>query len=128
MSLRQLAEQDLQTTLEDTVGGFGWPLTLTDPLGVSVNLSGQSHDISQLVDPDTGTVVSGKEVAVVLRLSSITLAGLAEPEGEARSDRKPWLCTFDDINGAAYTFKVENADPDRTLGTITLKLGAWTDA
>lgn len=129
MNLRQLAEQDLAVTLEDSDTGFGWPVTLTDPSGFtgSSNLTAQSNDISQIVDPDTGTAVSGKQSAAVLRLSSITAAGFAEPKGIADSSKKPWLVTFDDINGTSYKFKVEYADPDRTLGTITLILGGWTE-
>lgn len=128
MSLRQLAENDLATTLEDSVTGFGWPVTLTDPTGFtgSSNLTGQSHDISQIIDPETGTAVSGRSSAFVLRLSSITAAGFAEPVGVADGDSLPWLITFDSINGAPYTFKVEYADPDRILGTITLVLGGWS--
>jgi hypothetical protein len=127
MSLRQLAEQDLSFTLEDSVTGFGWPVTLTDPTGFtgSSNLTGQSHDISQIIDPDTGTAVSGSSTAFVLRLSSITAAGFSEPKGIADVDSRPWLVTFDSINGAPYTFKVEYADPDRVLGTISLILGGW---
>lgn len=127
MSLRQLAEQDLSFTLEDSVSGFGWPVTLTDPSGFTgtSGLTGQAHDISQIIDPDTGTAISGRSSAFVLRTSSITAAGFSEPVGVAASDVLPWLVTFDSINGASYTFKVEYADPDRVLGTITLVLGAW---
>jgi hypothetical protein len=127
MSLRQLAEQDLSFTLEDSVTGFGWPVTLTDPTGFTGNepLTGQSHDISQIIDPDTGTAISGRSSAFVLRTSSLAAAGFGEPVGIADSDVTPWLVTFDSINGASYTFKVEYADPDRVLGTITLVLGGW---
>lgn len=127
MGLRQLAEQDLSFTLEDSVTGFGWPVTLTDPAGGSSNLTGQSHDISQIIDPETGTAISGRSTAFVLRLSSITEAGLEMPVGIADPDKMPWLVTFDDINGAPYKFKVEYADPDRTLGTISLILGGWDE-
>ena len=129
MNLRQLAEQDLSFTLEDSVTGFGWPVTLTDPTGFtgSSNLTGQSHDISQIIDPETGTAISGRSTAFVLRLASITAAGFAEPKGIADSDKTPWLITFDDINGASYKFKVEYADPDRVLGTISLILGGWDE-
>lgn len=128
MNIRQLAELDLAYTLEDTLTGFGWPVTMTDPDGFTGNgaqLYGQSNDISQIIDADTGTAVSGKQSAAVLRLSSVTAAGFSEPKGIADSKRRPWLVTFDDVNGAGYTFKVEYADPDRTLGTVTLVLGAW---
>lgn len=127
MSLRDLAENDLAFTLEDDVNGFGWPVTLTDPDGFtgSANLTGQSHDISQIIDPDTGTAISGRQASFVLRSSSITAAGFSEPKGIADTDSLPWLVTFDDINGAPFTFKVEYADPDRVLGTTTLILGGW---
>ncbi len=125
MSLRQLAESDLAFTLEDP-NGFGWPVTLTDPLGVSANLTGQAHDISQIIDPDTGTAISGRSTAFVLRSSSITAGGLTQPVGVADSDSAPWLVEFESINGAPYKFKVEYADPDYVLGTITLILGGWS--
>jgi hypothetical protein len=128
MSLRQLAERDLSFTLEDSVTGFGWAVTLTDPQGFtgSTNLTGQSHDISQIIDPNTGTAISGRATAFVLRMSSVTAAGFAQPVGVADSDSLPWRVTFDNINGAPFTFKVEYADPDYTLGTITLILGGWS--
>ena len=125
MSLRQLAEADLSFTLEDSVTGFGWTVTLTDPNGGAANLTGQAHDISQIIDPDTGTAISGRETAFVLRLSSVTAAGLTLPVGVPDRGTKPWLVAFDDINGQPYTFKVEHSDPDRVLGTVSLLLGAW---
>lgn len=125
MNLRQLAEQDLAVTLEDSVFGFGWPVTLTDPQGASANLTGQAHDISQIIDPDTGTAISGRSSAFVLRQSSITAAGLGDPYGVADGGSLPWLVSFESINGAPYTFKVEDSDADRVLGTRTLILGVW---
>ena len=127
MNIRMLAEADLAITLEDSATGFGWPVKLTDPAGVEyLNLTAQADDISQIVDPDTGTVVSGRKAAATLRQSTLKARGIGEIKGVADTTRKPWLATFDDIGGTAYTFKVEYADPDRTLGTITLVLGAWT--
>lgn len=128
MSLRQLAERDLAITLEDEAG-FGWPVTLTDPTGFtgSSNLTGQSHDISQMIDPETGVAVSGRSSAFVLRTSSILAAGFPElPVGVADSASLPWRVTFLSIGGKSHTFKVEYADPDRVLGTITLILGGWS--
>jgi len=125
MNLRQLAEQDLAVTLEDSVTGFGWPVTLTDPLGVSANLTGQSHDIGQTIDPDTGVPVSGRECAFVLRTSSIIAAGLQVPNGIPDTDARPWVVTFDSIGAEAFEFKVLDAERDRVLGTVTLVLGGW---
>lgn len=119
MSLRQLAEADLAVILEDGTTGFGWPITVTSPAAVSANLTGFSDDISQVIDPDTGQVVSGRLASVALRISSLTGAGLALPQGIADAAQKPWLITFDDINGTSYAFKVMQSNPDRALGLVT---------
>lgn len=128
MNIRMLAEQDLAVTLEDA-NAFGWPVTLTDPDGFtgSSNLTAQASDIGQMIDPDTGVPVSGRQAAAVLRISSVFAAGFILPVGIADSAGKPWLITFDDINGTEYTFKIEASDPDRTLGTVSLMLGVWDD-
>lgn len=125
MNLRLLAERDLAVTLEDSVHGFGWDVTLTDPLGVSANLTGQSHDIGLVIDADTGVPVSGRSCAFVLRTSSISAAGLQVPNGVPDEGQRPWTAAFTDINGSAFTFKVLDAEVDRVLGTVTLVLGGW---
>ena len=119
MSLRETVEADLGVILEDGITGFGWPITVTDPSGTVGNLTGFSNDISELIDPDTGQAVSGRLASVALRISSLTTAGLGLPEGIADSASKPWLIAFDDINGNAFTFKVQKSNPDRALGIVT---------
>jgi hypothetical protein len=127
MSLRLTAESDLAVILEDDVMGFGWPITLTDPAGNAVSLTGFSDDIAQVIDPDTGQLVSGRLASAALRLSSIYTAfpssGL--PRGIADTGSKPWLVTFDDINGNSYNFKISKSNPDRALGVLTLILEAY---
>ena len=118
MSLRIEAEKDLGIILEDDAGGFGWPITVTDPAGTSAALVGSSTDIAQLIDPDTGEAVTGRSASVALRLSSLASAGLGFPEGIADTSLKPWLIQFDDINGASYNFKVSQSRPDRALGLV----------
>lgn len=125
MNLRQLAEADLGGILEDSATGFGWSISLTDPAGTVAALTGFSDDIAQLIDPETGQAVSGRLASVALRISSITLAGLGLPRGIADSTVKPWLVSFNDINGNAYTFKVMQSNPDRALGLVTLVLEAY---
>lgn len=119
MSLRQLAETDLGVILEDSVTGFGWPITVTDPSGNAQPLTGFSDDIAQVIDPDTGQVLSGRLASVALRISSLTTAGLALPQGIADATQKPWLIAFDDINGNGFTFKVMQSNPDRALGLVS---------
>lgn len=124
MNLRTLAEQDLSFILEDKVNGFGWDITVTNPAGLSsTDLVGSSTDISQVIDPDTGEVVSGRSASVALRISSlVAVFGNDLPEGIADTSGKPWLVTFNDINGNPFTFKVQQSNPDRTIGIITLLL------
>ena len=108
--------------LEDSSTGFGWPITITDPSGSFAPLIGFSDDISQVIDPDTGTAVSGRLATVALRISSLVLEGLGLPVAIADSSRKPWLIQFDDINGNAFTFKVSESNPDRAMGIVVCQL------
>lgn len=127
MSLRELAEQDLAVVLENG-SDFGWPITVTDPDGLSGSLTGSSTDIAQVIDPDTGEAVSGRMAAVTLRISSLTAAGLGLPVAIADSTGLPWRVTFDDINGTPYTFLVAQSNPDRALGVVTCILRIYNGA
>ena len=122
MNLRTLAEQDLAFIVEDDTTGFGWPITLTDPSGAVGNFVGLSDDIAQIIDPDTGQVVSGRLASIALRISTLTAAGFTLPQGIADASLKPWIVEFDDINGVAYKFKVQQSNPDRALGLVTCLL------
>lgn len=122
MGLRTQAEADLEFILEDAVFGFGYSITVTDPDGLSKPLTGFSNDIAQIIDPDTGQAVSGRLASAVLRISSLTAAGLGLPVGIPETTLKPWLITFDDINGNPFTFKVSQSNPDRSLGIVSLIL------
>lgn len=125
MGLREIAEQDLAVTLEDSVHGFGWDITVTDPAGTSLALTGASNDIAQVIDPDTGQAVSGRSASVALRIATLVAGGLGLPQGIADEAARPWLVTFDDINGNAHTFKVSQSNPDRALGVVSCLLEAW---
>ena len=121
--LRELAESDLEHILEDGVHGFGWEITLTAPDGYAGTgpFTGYSNDIAQLVDPDTGQAVSGRLAGAVLRISSIMAQGFTGlPRGIEDSSQKPWLVTFNDINGNPFTFKVTEGNPDRAIGVVAL--------
>lgn len=123
MNLRDTAEADLAGILEDDANGFGYPITLTSPDGLAAPLIGFSNDISLLIDPDTGLAISGRSASVALRISSIVAAGYTTlPEAIQVGTLKPWLATFDDINGNSFTFKVSEGNPDRALGIVTCRL------
>ena len=122
MSLRELAEADLGTILEDGTTGFGWPITLTDPTGKVGSFTGFSDDIAQVIDPDTGQAVSGRLASVALRISTIYAKGFELPRAIADSNSKPWIVQFDDINGNAYKFKIAQSNPDRAIGMLVCVL------
>lgn len=122
MNLRDQAEADLGITLEDDVNGFGRSITVTDPDGVTADLIGQTNDIAELIDPNTGQAISGRLASIALRISSLTAKGLGVPIGITDAASKPWIIKFDDINGNPYTFKVKESNRDRGLGIVTCTL------
>ena len=98
MNLRQLAEQDLQTVLEDNTSGFGWPIVVTDPSGfVNPNpIYGMSNDIGLLIDPDTGTAISGRFASATLRISTLIAAGFSSlPVAISSITSTPWVISLD---------------------------------
>lgn len=117
MSLREQAAADLQAIVEDSTG-FGWPIQVTNPAGLSAALTGLSTDIHTTIDPETGQAVSGRRASIALVLASLTAAELGMPRGIADSGSKPWIVTFDDISGASHTFKIAEALPDRAIGVV----------
>lgn len=125
MGLRQQAAADLQAILEDAAGGFGWPVTVTDPSGLTAALTGLTTDVGYFIDPDTGQAVIGRKASVALRISALTTAGMGMPRGIADETAKPWVIAFADINGTVFTWKVTQAFPDRTLGVVVLILESY---
>ncbi len=123
MSLRQTAQADVATILGDSVTGFGWPIKITSPEGVSADLTGFSTDIGLAIDPDTGQVVSGRTASVSLMMSAISGAGYTSlPRGVSDQRIKPWIIEFNDIGGIAYKFKVSRSIPDHAIGSTVLLL------
>ncbi len=125
MGLRTAIEQDLAYILEGDTTGFQWPIAITNPAGTVENFLGFSNDIAQVIDPDTGQMVSGRVASIAVRISALYAAGFTLPRGISDAKQKPWVVKFDDINGKAHTFKVESSDPDRGLGLLTCMLEAY---
>jgi len=129
MNLRRLAESDLARIVEDTTLG-GWPVTVTSPQGVVVPLVGVTNDIATAIDPETGQLVAGRTVSVSLRISSLTAAafgGEGLPRAIASESSKPWLISFEDLEGNAQKFAVKESFPDRGMGLLTCVLGGYRD-
>lgn len=121
MSLRSDAELDLAVILEDVDCG-GSPFILINPNGDSEAFVGQTGDISQVIDPDTGQAVSGRLAHVSVRISTILARGFSLPQAISRESLKPWLVVLTDFQAAAYRFKVQQSNPDRSLGIVTCLL------
>lgn len=118
MDLHQIAEDDLAVTLE----GDGQTITLTDPTGATADLQSISNDISLLIDPETGIPVSGRNVNLALRISSVRAAGFELPKGIEEGAVVPWLVDYTTVNGNQIKAKVMASNPDRAIGIITLRL------
>jgi len=125
MGLRDIAANDLTDILED-LGGWSWPLTLTDPLGLSKTINGFSNDISQVIDPDTGLVVTGRSASIAISKTTLINAGFSDvPEGIVDTSKKPWLVEFADNIGKSNKFKIVETAPDNTLGCIVCLLSIY---
>ena len=128
MSLRDVAGADCKAILEDSVTGFGYPITVISPDNVTASLTGFSNDISFSIDPDTGLAVGSRTASVALNISSLISAGFDTlPEAIQNDTLKPWLVQFNDVNGNPFTFKVQEGHPDRGLGIITCTLEIFRD-
>lgn len=124
MGLREIAAADLVTIVENE-DDFGWPITVTDPDDLTLSCVGLSTDVSQVIDPETGQAVTGRNASVTLARQTLLDAGLGMPEGISDSTKRPWVIEFDDINGSTHTFKVLEAQHDRALGCVVCLLEAY---
>lgn len=123
MSLRLQAARDAQAIVEDQAG-FGWPIKLTDPTGFSKDIKGLSNDIALTIDPDTGMLVSGRDVTISVHTRTLRNAGfVGNPRGVSQG--LPWVVEFEDTNGVTGRFKVVKTSPDRAFGLILMNLEVY---
>ena len=125
MSLLTQARTDLATILSDIEQGFAWPVTVIDPRGERAELSGLFADIDQLIDPDTGAAVKGRQVSVSLGLSALTAAGFGVPIGISDASQWPWCVDITTPAGVLQHYKVDESRPDATLGIVVCMLGEY---
>jgi hypothetical protein len=126
MGLRSIAESDLSFILEDDTAGFGWPITVTDPDGLSANVVGTTRDIGVEIDPETGQYVAGRSAGCSLRISTLLQTFSSLPLNVMDTDKRPWIVEFNGLDGTPYKFKVFESQPDKTLGVITLGLEVYS--
>lgn len=130
MGLLAQAAADLVSILEDVDGGFGTRVLLTSPSGASAELVGLMNDISQVIDPETGLLVSGRSSTLTLPLESIRAAGLPEPRVVQERATDPWIVELLDGDVDQRRFVISGVRPDRSFGggrgAITCFLGILT--
>ena len=126
--LRALANRHLKHIVSGDANGARMPITIKNTKGKSADLYGLTTDIYQLIDRDTGQLVSGRTASVAIVMDDLTQAGLSIPIGIVDKNKKPWVVIFDDIDGNAYTFKVFETNPDRAAGLVICMLEAYKDA
>lgn len=123
MSLRLQAALDAQAIVEDRTG-FGWPIRLTDPSGHSEEITGLSNDIALVIDPDTGMLVSGRDVTISVHTRTLRTFGFCGIP-RAVSQGLPWVVEFEDINGTPGRFKVARTSPDLGIGLVLMNLEVY---
>lgn len=124
MGLRELAESDLATIVEDRDHGFGYNITLKNPSGTTLPLIGLSSDIAVMINPETGQAVSGRHAHVAIRLTTLRAApiGFGFPSAVREETSKPWIVEFTSIDLVLHKFKVYDVNVDRALGLVILVL------
>ena len=125
MNIRQLAQTHLAKILDSDSIGNSQSVFLTSPANVTETIEASTSDVSSLIDPQTGVAVRGRHATITIRIGLLTERGLEIPRGTEDTTKKPWLVSFDDINGDRWEFKVDDSHIDRTLGIVTCDLGLW---
>ena len=111
MNLRELAEQDLSFTLEDSVSGSACEITFTDPSGNEHKVNGWFNDIGFSYDTD-GNAVATRSVCVMWRLSKL----LNGTEYLIPGSKRGWSFSYSDFSGKQWECAITRVEPDRTLG------------
>jgi len=116
---------DSKVILEDSAAGFAQDITITPPDGPPVVVRGWANDRAQGIDPETGLMVSAREASIAVSLSTLALAGLDVPKGEADESQRPWVVSFADLHGKVRTFKVTESNPDQMGDLVTCTLEVY---
>jgi hypothetical protein len=119
MNLREVATTDLNNII---TMDFGVEILLTPPTGLTKTVTGYTNDIAQVIDPDTGQIISGRVISIAVTLRSLSEQSLEIPRGKMDESSNPWLVQFMDPDLKEYLFKVLSSNPDRALGIVTCEL------
>jgi len=88
LNLRVQAEADLAATLEDP-DGYGLPIVLVSPDGVTQEVNGQIMYDTKLIDPETGLDMIIHQPVVTVRRSSLLRVPVAGEKWMVRIPETP---------------------------------------
>lgn len=123
MGLREIAAADFAAITGNT-NQWGMTITLTDPAGVVTPLVGITGDVAGIIDPDTGTAVTGRRTHIAIPIAQLP-AG-ERPRHIPEDDQKPWLVSFARVGGTPIIYVVVGTMPDDTLGSFVCLLERYT--
>lgn len=126
MNLLDDAAATVRGILGDDANGFGRSVTLMDPLGQAATVIGKPTDISELIDPETGVLVSGRHVSIAFSLATLDAAGLGWPKATQKGDSRPWRVLLNDTTGRPHSLSVRETKPDRIAGVLVCILEAYS--
>jgi hypothetical protein len=124
MSLLQRMQKDSQRIMNSNLG-FSSDIVLISPDEDEYPLKSIVSVIHNLIDPDTGSPVSGFLANASLNRLDLNALGLAIPEGESSEYERPWLIRYTNIDGILVTNKITRSAPDEANGNILCDLGAY---
>ena len=116
MNLNEIAESDLEYTLEDVETGFGVSLIFKDSGGSEVSINCGTTDIGFFLDPQTGVGVQSRTVEISGRITTF--------ENNDIPIEKDAIVKYYDTNENEYKTSIRQIIPDRKLGIYRIKLEA----
>lgn len=121
MSLRDQALADAQFALENA-SDFGQDINLIAPDGTVTPMRGYTGDITELIEPDSGQIVTGRSIHVMLFINSLPPG--PRPVGIQDLNGIPWRVSFPNISSKVVkSYGVRATQPDDAMGTLSLELG-----
>lgn len=121
MSLFEDSASDFRDIMNSDIGATR-SCTVTKPSGDVQTFACRVSDISQQIDPSTNQIVIGRQIVMSINLADLKEADFGGIMGVESNLSKPWKVTVDNVLDVSETYKVVVANPDYTLGNMSLML------
>jgi hypothetical protein len=93
---------------------------LISPQGAEVATQCLDYDISSIIDPDTGLLVSSGQTTIAVNMSPIREAGLEIPRRTEENTTEQWRIRFGRLDEETLTVFIRISDPDYTRDELRL--------